>query len=180
MSTLPSLPEELLDRVLSYCVVTPLPPSSRSSRLRSPLSIFLVSKTFYRVSTPLFYHTIYIRSSKQLHTLISLALRRNRILVNYIQRIVLADAWAEAGELFIMCNKTLLFLDITLDSAASVRERRFCTGLLELTSLTHIVIRKPVHSQLVQPRPQYILSQLAKAIQRWEQLVRFLSIRQYL
>ena len=195
MLQLSAFPEELLETVLSYCVVAPLslPPrqsssptsrtSTSSQQIRTRLAILLVSKRFCRICTPLFYHTVHIRSPKQLHSLLTDALSPNPFLAPCIRRIVMGGVWAEAGELLQLCSNNLRLLDITLDTSLALTARLrdldaedFCRGLFKINSLTHIVVRKPGNVYLTQSKPVYVLSQLAKAVERWDQLVGQLSL----
>ncbi|KAF8962134.1 hypothetical protein BDZ97DRAFT_1759534 [Flammula alnicola] len=189
---LSTFPEELLERILFYCVVAPSSQQSRPSwhratesslapgQVRGRLALLLVSKTFLRISTPLFYHTVNLVSANQLHRLLCDALRPNSFLASHIRRLVLSGIWADAGELLRLCNVNLKMLDITLDTTqlspgvhGHIRDldaEEFCEGLKEVTSLTHIVIRKPNNVYLTQPKPRYVLSEVAKAMYTWDDL----------
>jgi len=180
------LPEELLERILSYCVVSPLTPSSRPSwhanGFRDRLAPLLVSKTFFRIGNPLFYHTIHIQSASQLHHLLSTTLRPNPSLATHVRRIILAGIWADAGELLCLCGNNLKLLDIHLDTThlpqpvnSYIRDldaEDFCEGLKGVKSLTHLMVRKSSNVYLTQPRPRQVLFELAKAVQEWDELVR--------
>ncbi|KIM43774.1 hypothetical protein M413DRAFT_388504 [Hebeloma cylindrosporum] len=190
---LSAFPEELLERILSYCIVAPLvlPPrpawhrptgcfSATALPIRGRLALLLVSKQFFRISTPLFYHTIHVISASQLHGLLRNAIRPNPFLAGYIRRIVLQGVWADAGELLSLAQNNLNVLDITLDVTqlsqrvhGPIRDfdaEEFCEGLKDLVSLKHIVIRKPNNVYLTQPKPRYVLSGIAKAMQGWDNL----------
>ena len=192
-----SFPEELLEKILAHCVVahTPHPPrpswhssSATTPPVRGRLALLLVSKTFLRIATPLFYHSLHIASPSQLHCLLRDALRPNSALASHIRRVVLAGIWAEGGELLQLCHTRLETLDIILDTMAvapgvqgDVRDldaEEFCAALTEMTALTHLVVRKPCNVYLTQPRPRYVLSALAEAMHSWDKLVRlpFLTV----
>jgi hypothetical protein len=188
-----SFPEELLERILALCVVAPLiqttrpqwhQRSDRGTAIRGRLASLLVCKKFFRISTPLFYHTIHITSPPQLHRLLSSALRRNHYLATYVRRLVFAGVWAEGGELIAICSRNIKVLDITLDMtqlAPGVNANRdvrdldaedFCEGIKYITrSLTHLAIRKPNNVYLTQPKPKYVLGEIAKAMRYWDNLV---------
>lgn len=198
MSPLDTFPEELLESILAYVVF-----SKPFSHLRSPLR--LVSKGFHRISTPLYFHTIHLRFPAQLHKLLDIALRPNPHLASHICKIIIEGVWAEAGELFNLCRPfgALKILDITLDVptppdelvkfvfssfgmptnnvriniAGTSDDEDFCKHLDELTSVTHLTVRKPSHVYLTQKKTQLVLSKLAGAIKVWKGLVRlyFLS-----
>ena len=187
-----SFPEELLERILALCVVAPLVQttrpqwhqrSARGTAIRGRLASLLVCKKFFRISTPLFYHTIHITSPTQLHRLLSTALRRNLYLATYIRRLLFAGVWAEGGELIAMCSRNIKMLDITLDVtqlAPGVNTNRdvrdldaedFCEGIKYIThSLTHLALRKPNNVYLTQPKPKYVLGEVAKAMRNWDNL----------
>lgn len=186
-----SFPEELLEKILAHCVVahTPHPPrpswhnsSATSPPVRGRLALLLVSKTFLRIATPLFYHTLHIASPSQLHCLLRDALRPNSALAAHTRRLVLAGIWAEGGELLQLCHARLETLDIILDTMpvapgvhGDVRDldaEEFCAALADMTALTHLVVRKPCNVYLTQPRPRYVLAALAEAMLAWNELVR--------
>lgn len=192
---LSAFPEELLERILSYCIVAPLVQAPRPSwhrptdcfstttqPIRGRLALLLVSKQFFRICTPLFYHTIHVLSASQLHGLLRNVIRPNPFLAGYIRRIVLHGIWADAGELLRLTNNNLNVLDITLDVTqlsqrvhGQIRDfdaEDFCEGLKDIASLKHIVIRKPNNVYLTQPKPRYVLSGIAKAMESWDNLVR--------
>lgn len=193
-----SFPEELLERILALSVVAPLlqtsrphwhKPSDPGTAIRGRLASLLVCKKFYRISTPLFYHTIHISSPAQLHRLLSNALRRNRYLATYVRRLVFAGVWAEGGELIAMCSRNIKMLDITLDMtqlAPGVNTNRdvrdldaedFCEGIKYIThSLTHLALRKPNNVYLTQPKPKYVLGEVAKAMRYWDNLVKVIPL----
>jgi hypothetical protein len=118
-----------------------------------------------------------MHSSKQLQRLIAVAPRPNPVLPTFIRQIVMPAIWAGAGELLYRCRNHLNFLDITLDSVLNTQghdpdAEEFCRGLHQLESLTHIVVRKPHNVYLTRPKLQYVLSEMARAIHSWPDLVR--------
>lgn len=189
-TTLAAFPEELLERILSLCVIAPLTQNERpqwhkpgTAVVRGRLSTLLVCKKFFRICTPLFYHTIHVTSPAQIHGLLSNALRPNPYLATYVRRLVFGGVWAEGGELLSMCNNVKL-LDITLDVtqlAPGVNPNRnvrdldaedFCEGLKHINqSLTHLVLRKSNNVYLTLPKPKFVLAEIAKAMRNWDNLV---------
>ncbi|KAF9479120.1 hypothetical protein BDN70DRAFT_932791 [Pholiota conissans] len=189
---LSSFPEELLERILEQCVISPFSqaprpswhrPSSPSSDVvpvRGRVSLLLVSKTFLRICTPLFYNTIHITSANQVRQLLSNALRPNPSLARSIRRLILPGVWAEAAELLQMCSANLKTLDLTLDvpqlslavqgNMRDLDAEEFCEALKDVKALTHIVIRKPGNVYLTQPKPRYVLFEVAKAMNGWNDL----------
>ncbi|KAH9475855.1 hypothetical protein JR316_0011415 [Psilocybe cubensis] len=184
-------PEELIEGILSHCVIAAItqpsrpswhqsgPSSTPSQAIRGRLAPLLVCRKFLRIATPLYYHTVHVLSSAQLHRLLLDALLPSPALALHIRRIVFAGIWAEGGEILRMCEGSIKFLDITLDStqlsgaSGPIRDldaEEFCEGLKELTALTHIVIRKPNDVYITRPKPRYVLSEIAKAMNSWEHL----------
>lgn len=190
--TILSFPEELLERILALSVIAPLVQTTRpkwhqrpdrGTAIRGRLAPLLVCKKFFRISIPLFYHTIHVTSPAQLHSLLSSALRRNHYLATYVRRLLFAGVWAEGGELIAMCSRNIKMLDITLDMtqlAPGVNANRdvrdldaedFCEGIKYIThSLTHLALRKPNNVYLTQPKPKYVLGVIAKAMRDWDNL----------
>ena len=200
MSPLDTFPEELLESILSHVIFSKSP----ISRIRSPLR--LVSKQFHRISTPLYFNTIHLRTQVQLQRLLVFALRSNPSLASHIRKVIIEGTWTEAAVLFLLCSQfgALRILDITLDPDASPPPKEFvksffsqmgvatdnlhvnmkmkgssssdaedfCKHLHGLTSVTHLTVRKPKDVFLTQPKTRFVLSQLAKAIKAWKDLVR--------
>ena len=189
LPTILAFPEELLERILALCVIAPLVRAARpqwhqrptSDSGRGRLASLLVCKKFFRISTPLFYHTIHVTSPTQLHRLLSGAMRPNLYLSTYVHRLLFAGVWADGGELIAMCSNSIKMLDITLDMTQLVNANRdvrdldaedFCEGLKHITqSLTHLVVRKPNNVYLTQTKPKYVLGEIAKAMRNWDNLV---------
>lgn len=193
MSLLDTLPEELLETILAN-VINPISP-----HLKKPLR--LVSRRFHRISTPLYFYTIHLRSQAQLDGLLVLALRHNTNLASHIRKIIIEGVWTEAEALFKLCRQfgSLKILDMTIDppppsdelvkywlshlgmgpannvrvniTGTSSDGEDFCKHLHELTSVTHLTIRKSSHVHLTQTKPRLVLSQLARAIKAWKDLV---------
>jgi hypothetical protein len=82
-----------------------------------------------------------------------------------------------------MCSRNIQMLDITLDMtqlAPGVNTNRnvrdfdaedFCEGIKYIThSLTHLALRKPNNVYLTQPKPKYVLGEIAKAMRVWDNL----------
>ncbi|KAF8154526.1 hypothetical protein B0H34DRAFT_526740 [Crassisporium funariophilum] len=187
---LTTFPEELLERILEECVVASTTQASRPSwhqannsttLIRGRLAPLLVCRLFFRICTPLFYHTVHITSPGQLHSLLSGTLRPNPYLAAHIRRLIFAGAWAQGGELLRLCRHGLKTLDLTLDAPqlapsvhGNVRDldaEEFCEGLKAISrSVTHIVLRKSNNVYLTQAKPRFVLMEVAKAIQYWDQL----------
>jgi len=186
MSPLDTFPEEILESILAYVVL-----SRPAVHWNCTL---LVSKRIHRISKPLYFHTIHLRSQAQLRKLLVLALQPNPDLASHIHQVIIDGVWREAGALFDLCSRhaSLRVLDMTLDgpSLATVglwrtRPRNnlrvqyeeldfieeFCKHLDKLASITHLRIRKSNNVYLTQAKPRRFLSNLAKATIAWKDLV---------
>ena len=191
MSPLDTLPEEILESVFANVINSP----HLGKTLR------LVSRKFHRISTPLYFSTIHLRSQAQLDGLLDLALKHNPNLASHIRKIVIEGVWTGAGVLFKLCHQfgSLKVLDMTIDlpppsdelvkswlsnfgmgpadnirvniTGASSDGEDFCKHLHELTSVTHLTVRKSSHLHLTQTKARLVLSQLAMAINAWENIV---------
>ena len=85
-----------------------------------------------------------------------------------------------------MCGPQLRLLDVSLDATllcpalvGNVRDfdaEEFCEPLKGLTGLTHFALAKPGSVYLTQPKARYVLAEIARAMMRWDQLVRFPSL----
>lgn len=191
-----SFPEELLERILSLCVVSspdshfrllwlqfgaPSPLNSekpsQNTCIRGRLAPLLVCKRFLRISIPLFYHTVHISSPRQLNNLLENALRINTCFPAQIRHLVFDGVWAHGGEVMRLCGEHLRTLDIMLDAGpafpVTVEEgQKFCEGLRHLTVVTHMVLRKSTNVYLTHHKARYVIGEIAKAIENWEALVR--------
>ncbi|KAF9562054.1 hypothetical protein CPC08DRAFT_634546 [Agrocybe pediades] len=189
-----SFPEELLEAILAHCVIAlpnqPPRPSwtrnlgsttdSPASPPRGRLAVLLVCKKFHRISIPLYYNTINVQSPRQLNRLLVNALRPNPTLASHVRRVIFAGVWADGGELLRMANDSIRLLDVSIDTTqlapnvpGQVRDldaEEFCEGLKELSSLKHLIIRKPNNVYLTQPKPKYVLSAMAAAMHEWNEL----------
>ncbi|KAF4621587.1 hypothetical protein D9613_012611 [Agrocybe pediades] len=189
-----SFPEELLEAILAHCVIAlpnqPPRPSwtrnlgsttdSPASPPRGRLAVLLVCKKFHRISIPLYYNTINVQSPRQLNRLLVNALRPNPTLASHVRRVIFAGVWADGGELLRMANDSIRLLDVSIDTTqlapnvpGQVRDldaEEFCEGLKELSSLKHLIIRKPNNVYLTQPKPKYVLFAMAAAMHEWNEL----------
>ncbi|EGN94564.1 hypothetical protein SERLA73DRAFT_163095 [Serpula lacrymans var. lacrymans S7.3] len=217
-TSLASFPEELLERILALCVSPPdtLPTRpdwhlSRSSPStpqneqtpslppRSRITPLLVSKSWLRIATPLFYHTVLLRTPEQASALL-ITLQGAPDLARAIRTIVVSGCWPCLRELLAACPLLESF-DFTLDAglmpspnnntannntanggvpspavgagaitdAVDVDAQAFC-DVLEQIDLKHVTVRKPTSVYLTHPKPRYILSRLSAAVSKWSHL----------
>lgn len=214
-------PEELLERILSLCVVSsndappptrpswhPQPAAARSKAFPSLESIttnavyfkrdrtapLLVSKTFLRIATPLFYHTLHISSRAQASGLLT-TLRSHASLGLHVRRVALSGVWSEVAEVLRLCPG-VVDIDLTLDAGLpssptnsgnrntmgggvvepqtpviDTDAEELCNVLETMKGIQHITLRKSNAVYLTQPRPRYLISRVAQAMHGWQKLV---------
>ncbi|KAK0495761.1 hypothetical protein EDD18DRAFT_1170622 [Armillaria luteobubalina] len=180
--SLDSFPEELIERILSYCVVaTPTPAVSspawaidRTATAPRPicsrLSPLLVCKAFYRISLPHFYHTIHLTRPSQPGDLLAV-LHHYPWLSRYVRRIVITGIFDGADQVFRRCSHVKA-VDITLDprfpdQAYCPAVERLCDSLEALDAVTHLTIRKPGRLYLTHAGVKRLIVRLASAITGW-------------
>ncbi|KAK0421754.1 hypothetical protein EV421DRAFT_1724309 [Armillaria borealis] len=180
--SLDSFPEELIERILSYCVVaTPTPavsspawvpvhPPTAPRPVCSRLAPLLVCKAFYRISLPHFYHTIHLTRPSQPENLLA-ALHHYPWLSRYVRRIVITGIFDGADQVFRLCNHVKA-LDITLDprfpdQAYCPAVERMCDSLEALDAVMHLTIRKPARLYLTHAGVKRLIVRLASAITGW-------------
>ncbi|KAK0443084.1 uncharacterized protein EV420DRAFT_1576915 [Desarmillaria tabescens] len=183
ITSLDSFPEELVERILAYCVVAPPtpavsspawapvhPPSTAVRPVCSRLAPLLVCKSFYRISLPHFYHTIHLtRPSQPAHLLA--ALHSYPWLSRYVRRVVITGIFDGADQVFRQCRHVKA-LDITLDprfpeQAYCPAVERLCDSLEALDAITHLTIRKPARLYLTHAGVKRLIVRLATAITGW-------------
>ncbi len=191
--SLESFPEELIERILSYCVVvTPTPavscpawapvhPPTSPRPVCSRLAPLLVCKAFYRISLPHFYHTIHLTRPSQPANLLA-ALHHYPWLSRYVRRIVITGIFDGADQVFRRCSHVKA-LDITLDprfpdQAYCPAVERMCDSLEALDAVTHLTIRKPARLYLTHAGVKRLIVRLASAITGWIDLVSLIYVIQ--
>lgn len=196
--TFASLPEEILERVLSLVIntdtISPQPPSNwfpafpAVSRTPSPsvrLLPLLVCRAWLRIGTPLFYRSVTIRTERT-STLLASTLQLNPELGPWVRSLTVRGTFEGMGEVFKLCAD-VENLDIALDNGSgpcldqtlsgqvggeSVHATvfKFCEGLGHVKSVKHLVIHKHNQVYMTQSDPLYILGSLGTAIGRWSKL----------
>ncbi|KAG8221501.1 hypothetical protein J3R82DRAFT_1716 [Butyriboletus roseoflavus] len=172
--SLASFPEELLARILSlslapprpaFDVFPPLPPRNRTAPL-------LVSRQFFRIASPLLYHTLHFHSPHQATRALNTFTHRP-LLANAVRRVVLGGIWHDCVDVLAHC-KYVQDVDITLDSGPGGPDDAdavaFCHALEQRRTIMHLTIRKDPAVYLTHPRPIYVLQRLAQAVHHWTDL----------
>ncbi|KAK0199758.1 hypothetical protein DFS33DRAFT_1364818 [Desarmillaria ectypa] len=181
--SLDSFPEELIERILAYCVVAsptpvvsspawaPVHPLSTAVRpVYSRLAPLLVCKTFYRISLQHFYHTIHLtRPSQPAHLLATF--HHYPWLCRYVRRVVITGIFDGADQVFRRCRHVKA-LDITLDPRSPEQAycpsvEHLCDSLEALNAVTHLTIRKPARLYLTHAGVKRLIVRLATAITGW-------------
>ncbi|KZT25933.1 hypothetical protein NEOLEDRAFT_1132982 [Neolentinus lepideus HHB14362 ss-1] len=157
-NTLSTIPEELLERILALCIDVP---PFRTAPL-------LVCKRFLRIATPLFYHTLTLRSPRQTERLYH-TLTSNPLLASFTRKLVVQSS--DADHILRLCRDIeeldLLLLDGDVNEA---RIRRFCQALARIESIRCLTLRKAASTYLTHERPRLLLEGLADAVKSWKNL----------
>ncbi|KAI0916335.1 hypothetical protein AcV5_003301 [Taiwanofungus camphoratus] len=208
--TISSIPEELLERILEYVLTpasphdhlhpswhsSPSVPCSTPSRLITSMAHtgtciapFLVSHTWLRIATPLYYRHVFLRSPRGT-ALLAGTLRMNPHLGYWVRAIKIEGTFDALVGIVDFCPNLEIF-DTTVDNGipspvipgpraqvyplvesharlADKKVLRFCDSFTKMHRIKHLAIRK--NAYLTQPRPTLIFEHLGKAISKWRNL----------
>ncbi|KAJ7312833.1 hypothetical protein DFH08DRAFT_821678 [Mycena albidolilacea] len=179
MTTLASLPEELLERILTHTVIAPPAPRPRApwhqgnastKDTRSCMAPLLVYPAFHRIALPFFYHTLVLHSPCQSASL-QAALHAQPDLARGVRVLVLPSPSASDAAVISMLPK-LLVLDITLPNSAEDVDD-LTRAVRELRTLQELSVRKAAGTYLSQPAPCAMLDALTGAVLTSPQLVHY-------
>ncbi|KIK57447.1 hypothetical protein GYMLUDRAFT_229341 [Collybiopsis luxurians FD-317 M1] len=194
-SSIDTLPEEVLERILSLCQIsespltrpnwlpasTPIsqPSQARDGRsasaIRTRLSPLLVSKKFYRISIPHYYSTIYLTSAKQTAAFLHSLQTQEHTVGPYVRTLVSSCIFPLLGAALQHCNN-LRAIDICVDSgpapSGSVDHatEAFCNALDAFEGIKHLTLRKASNAYLTLPRVRHVLTRLAITVEKWTSL----------
>ncbi|KAJ7894448.1 hypothetical protein B0H14DRAFT_2683161 [Mycena olivaceomarginata] len=177
MTTLASLPEELLERILAHTVIAPPVPHPRApwhqgnastKDTRSRMAPLLVCRAFHRIALPFFYHTLVLHSPHQSAALL-VALRAQPDLARGVRVLVLPSPSASDAAVLSMLPK-LLVLDVTLPNSAEDADD-VTRAVRDLRTLQELSVRKAAGTYLSQPASRAMLDALAGAVLASPQLV---------
>ncbi|KAJ6598344.1 hypothetical protein DFH09DRAFT_1394532 [Mycena vulgaris] len=169
--TLAAFPEELLERILAHVVVAPSTPHPRapwhlktqSTDIRTCTAALLVSRAFYRIGLPHFYHTLVLHSPSQAQSLLE-TLTADPALARCVRALVLPEPCPAAGEVLRRVGPSLRALDLTLPPALPAPDVvALCASLSSLQNLCTLTVRKAAGTYLSQPSPRAVLAALASA-----------------
>ncbi|KAF9019787.1 hypothetical protein BDZ89DRAFT_1072712 [Hymenopellis radicata] len=172
-SLLDTFPEELLERILYFCVVAaPDPQASRPSwqpqrrRAYTRLTPLLICKSFYRIALPHYYHTVHLTTPEQSSCLRTL-LRRRTYLARSVRRLVVTCVASDTSPAMRLCTG-LTALDVTLDPYAD--SESFCDTLETLEKMTCFTLRKQHNIYLTMPSVRRFMTRIAATIASWPRL----------
>lgn len=176
-SLLDTFPEELLERILYFCVVAaPVPQASRPSwqpqrrRAYTRLTPLLVCKTFYRIALPHYYHTVHLTTPEQSSCLRAI-LRRYTYLARGVRRLVVTCIVSDTSPAMRLCTG-LTALDVTLDPYAE--SDSFCDALETLGNISFFTLRKQHNTYLTMQSIRRFMTRIAATIVSWPCLVSLL------
>ncbi|KAJ6598340.1 hypothetical protein DFH09DRAFT_1131553 [Mycena vulgaris] len=178
--TLAAFPEELLERILAHVVVAPSTPHPRApwhsktqtTDIRTRTAPLLVSRAFYRIGLPHFYHTLVLHTPSQAQSLLA-TLTADPALARCVRALVLPEPCPAAGEVLRRVGPSLRALDLTLPPALPAPDAAaLCAALSTLQSLHTLTVRKAAGTYLSQPSPRAVLAALASAAASCPDLVR--------
>lgn len=152
------LPEELLERVLAYCV--PGVRITSDSRSRAPL---LVSRVWHRLGAPLFVRAVRLRTSGQARDFVTTLKSTGR---GDNVRVLVADGCFDALASIPDECSNLEELGITL--GGDVLRGQFA----KLRNVQRLTLRKATGVYLTEPATRRSMCELAAAMSEWPKLVR--------
>ncbi|KAJ7051991.1 hypothetical protein C8F01DRAFT_1033776, partial [Mycena amicta] len=174
------LPDELLSEILSpalkvtdeaFSDLSDVSPFATYSESTS--AYLLVSKSWLRVATPLLYHVVVLRSKGQAAAL-GRALSQNEDLVRFIKKLRVEGGYGQPMHTILSRTPNVTDLYLYLDILSSDSTVGLCKGLC-LLSPTRLIVKDDSHKPPSNKMPVVVnlLSALAAAIRKWEQLVVF-------
>lgn len=192
-----SLPEELIERIFDEYFSSPLTAGTPQGPVRTPISTpLLTCKVIYRVSAPLLYRTITLRSPTQTSSLVP-TFTSNPSLAGCVRALVVEGVWETGLKEVCQACTGLRELHIVLDdgwrgkalsrntryergdtnAGAVARELNeseaigFCDALRHIRDLKNLRIRKDANTYLTQVGPATILRRIGECVQQWPDLV---------
>ncbi|KAF7300748.1 F-box domain-containing protein [Mycena kentingensis (nom. inval.)] len=172
-----ALPDEILSEILSPAlkvaddVFSDTSTAAFATYEESTSAYLLVNKAWLRVSTPLLYHTVVLRSKAQAIALAN-ALTQNRDLGRFVKRLRVEGGFGPSMKtiLALTPNVTDLFLSLDIYSNDSVVG--LCGGM-KLVSPSRLILTCNVYTQ--NKTVAALVNALVAAISEWDRLVSFES-----
>jgi hypothetical protein len=171
-----SLPDEIISEILSPALKVSDEIFSDTSKVspfakysESTSAYLLVCKSWLRVSTPLLYNVVILRSKAQAKAL-SLALARNKELGQFIKKLRVEGGYGTPMLTILQSSPNISDLFVSLEIYSSDNCSGLCKGL-SLLNPNRLILwdlsRKPPENKMV----SQLLDALAKSISRWDRLV---------
>ncbi|KAJ7896782.1 hypothetical protein B0H14DRAFT_2678709 [Mycena olivaceomarginata] len=173
-----SLPDEIISEILSPALKVSDEVFSDTSEVspfakyaESTSAYLLVCKSWLRVSTPLLYNIVILRSKAQAKAL-SLALAGNKELGQFIKKLRVEGGYGTPMLTILQSSPNISDLFVSLEIYSSDNTSGLCKGL-SLLNPNRLILwdlsRKPPENKMV----SQLLDALAKSIAQWDRLVVF-------
>ncbi|KAJ7878519.1 hypothetical protein B0H14DRAFT_2341922 [Mycena olivaceomarginata] len=173
-----SLPDEIISEILSPALKVSDEIFSDTSKVspfakysESTSAYLLVCKSWLRVSTPLLYNVVILRSKAQAKAL-SLALAGNKELGQFIKKLRVEGGYGTPMLTILQSSPNISDLFVSLEIYSSDNSSGLCKGL-SLLNPNRLILwdlsRKPPENKMV----SQLLDALAKSISRWDRLTVF-------
>ncbi|KAJ7119098.1 hypothetical protein C8R44DRAFT_982766 [Mycena epipterygia] len=170
-----SLPDEIISEILSPALKVSDKVFSDTSDV-SPFAAYtestsaylLVCKAWLRVSTPLLYNVVILRSKAQAKAL-SIALSKNTELGQFIKKLRVEGGYGPSMGTILKCSPNISDLFISLEIWSSDSTVGLCKGL-SLINPTRVILRDAEHKRLENKMLSNLNEALTKAIPKWDHL----------
>ncbi|KAJ7052268.1 hypothetical protein C8F01DRAFT_1033465 [Mycena amicta] len=174
-----SLPDEILSEILSPALKVPDNAFSDTSNHRSPFanytestSAFLVvCKSWLRVSTPLLYHVVVLRSKPQA-TALSKALRKNPDLGRFIKKLRVEGGFGLPMHTILSLAPNITDLYLSLDIFSPDTTEGLCKGL-PLINPSRLILQceEPKERKYKNKNLRNLIDALHQVIPKWDHLI---------
>ncbi|KAF7317649.1 hypothetical protein MKEN_00852400 [Mycena kentingensis (nom. inval.)] len=172
-----SLPDEILSEILSPALKVPDEAFSDNYSRVSPFATFtespsaylLVNKAWLRVSTPLIYRVVVLRSAPQAKAL-ARALSKNPDLARFIKKLRLEGAYGLTLQTVLQQASNISELFISLDIYATDNTEGLCRGL-QLINPTRLILHQMNDAQRPNKRFKNLVQALLDVFPKWDRLV---------
>ncbi|KAK7692078.1 hypothetical protein QCA50_005484 [Cerrena zonata] len=175
-SPIATIPEELLERILTFsiqftsCDISPPSPLTAIAPRVSPL---LVCKLWLRVGTPVYFHSITLATPEQTTRLVSL-LNEQPQLGSFVRELKVEGIFPQVLDVM-RCLRaarsdqtiSLRKLDLQLDGPTSMPDvESFCDALDCVANVQQFVVRKPSSVYLTQPGVMLAMKHISEGFEK--------------
>ncbi|KAJ7213380.1 hypothetical protein GGX14DRAFT_445037, partial [Mycena pura] len=173
-----SLPDEIISEILSPALKVDDIVFSDTSRV-SPFSNYtestsaylVVCKAWLRVSTPLLYHVVILRSKAQAAAL-ARTLSENRDLGRFIKKFRIEGGYGHPVHTILQCAPNVSDLWLTFEILSPDSTVGLCKGL-HLINPTRLILRDVVYKRIKNKMAFQLVDAVAEAICKWDRLTVF-------